>query len=102
MAGGRRGGRRPVPEVEVDEGQRQVPLSTFYRASQGQEDAEGLERRPRRTRRPPPKPTGGARGTEDDDEVLVDEPSGGCEGQPTETEDDASVAGSSGEAARVA
>jgi hypothetical protein len=33
-------------------------------------------------------------GEEDDDE-------GGCEGQPTETEDDASGAGSSGEAARA-
>lgn len=98
MAGGRRGGRRSVPEV--DEGRRQVPLSTFYSASQGQDDAEGSERRPRRARRPPPEPTDGARGTEDDDELLVDEPSGGCEGQPTET--DASGAGSSGEAARAA
>jgi hypothetical protein len=34
-------------------------------------------------------------GEEDDDE-------GGCEGQPTETEDDTSGAGSSGEAARAA
>jgi hypothetical protein len=59
MAGGRRGGRRPVPEVEVDEGRRQVPLSTFYSASQGQDDGEGSERRPRR---PPPKPTDGAQG----------------------------------------
>jgi hypothetical protein len=56
----------------------------------------GSERRPRRARRPPPEPTDGARrGEEDDDE-------GGCEGQPTETEDDASGAGSSGEAARAA
>jgi hypothetical protein len=41
MAGGRHGGRRLVPEVEVDEGRRQVPLSTFYSASQGQDDVEG-------------------------------------------------------------
>jgi hypothetical protein len=33
MVRGRRGGRRPVLEVEVDEGKRQVPLSTFYSAS---------------------------------------------------------------------
>jgi hypothetical protein len=97
MAGGRRGGRRPILEVEVDESRRQVPLSTFYSTSQGQDDAEGSERRPRR---PPPKPTDGARGTEDDHEVLVDEPSDGCEGQPTET--DALGADSSGEAARAA
>jgi hypothetical protein len=96
MAGGRRGGRRPVPEVEVDEGRRQVPLSTFYSASQGQDDAEGSERRPRRARRPPPEPTDGARGAEEEDDE------GGCEVQPTETEDDASGAGSSGEAARAA
>jgi hypothetical protein len=95
MAGGRHGGRRPLPEVEVDEGRRQVPLSTFYSASQRQDDAEGSERRPRRARRPSPKPTDGARGTEEDDE-------GGCEGQPMETEDDASGAGSSGEAAMTA
>jgi hypothetical protein len=87
----------------VDEGRHQVPLSTFYNASQGQDDAEGSERRPRRARRPPPEPTDGALGTEeDDDEVLVGEPSGGCECQPTEIEDDASGAGSSGEAARAA
>jgi hypothetical protein len=90
MAGGRRGGRRPVPEVKVDEGRRQVPLSTFYSASQGQDDAEGSERRPRRARRPPPEPTDGAQGADEDDDE------GGCEGQPTETEDDASGAGSSG------
>jgi hypothetical protein len=96
MAGGRRGGRQPVPEVEVDEGRHQVPFSTFYSASQGQDDAEGLERRPRRARRPPPEPTNGARGAEEDDDK------GGCEGQPTKTEDDASGAGSSGEAARQA
>jgi hypothetical protein len=96
MAGGRRGGRRLVLEVEVDEGRRQVPLSTFYNASQGQDDAEGSERRPRRARRPPPEPTDGARGAEEEDDE------GGCEGQPTETEDDASGAGSSGEAARAA
>jgi hypothetical protein len=96
MAGGRRGVRRPVPDVEVDEGRRQVPLSTFYSASQGQDDAKGLKRRPRKARRPPSEPKDGARGTEDDDEVLLDELSGGCEGQPTETEDNASGAGSSG------
>jgi hypothetical protein len=90
MAGGRCGGRRPVPEVEVDQGRRQVPLSTFYSASQGQDDEEGAERRP------PPEPTDGARGAEEDDDE------GGCEGQPMETEDDASGAGSSGEAARAA
>jgi hypothetical protein len=82
--------------VEVDEGQRQVPLSTFYSASQRQDDAEGSERRPRRARRPPPEPTNGARWAEEDNDE------GGCEGQPMETEDDASVAGSSGEAARAA
>jgi hypothetical protein len=96
MAGGHRGGRWPVPKVEVDEGRRQVPLSTFYSASQGKDDAEGSERRPSRARRPPPEPTDGARGTEEDDDE------GGCEGQPTETEDDASGAGSSGEAAMAA
>jgi hypothetical protein len=96
MAGGRRGGRRLVLEVEVDEGRHQVPLSTFYNASQGQDDTEGSERRPRRARRPPPEPTDGARGGEEDDDE------GGCGGQPTETEDDASGAGSSGEAARAA
>jgi hypothetical protein len=95
MAGDRRGGRRPVTEVEVDEGWRKVPLSTFYNTSQGQDEAEGSERRPRRARRPPPEPTDGARGAEADDDE------GGCEGQPTETEDDASGAGSSGEAARA-
>jgi hypothetical protein len=95
MEGGRRGGRRPVPEVEVDVGRRQVPLSTFYSASQGQDDAEGSERRPRRARRPPPELTDGARGAEEDDDE------GGCEGQTTETEDDASGPGSSGEAARA-
>jgi hypothetical protein len=36
------------------------------------------------------------RGAEEDDDE------GGCEGQPTETEDDASGVGSSGEAARAA
>jgi hypothetical protein len=77
----------------VDEGQRQVPLSTFYSASQGLDDVEGSERRPRR---PPPEPTDGARGAEEDDDE------GSCEGQPTETEDDASGVGSSGEAARAA
>jgi hypothetical protein len=96
MAGGRRGGRRPVPKVEVDESRRHVPISTFYSASQRQNDAEGSERRPRRARRPPPEPTDGARGTEEDDDE------GGSEGQPTETEDDASGVGSSGEAARAA
>jgi hypothetical protein len=96
MAGGRRGGRRPVPEVEVDEGRCQVPLSTFYSVSQGQDNAEGSERRPRRARRPPPEPTDGARGAEGGDDED------GCEGQPTETEDDASGAGSSGEAATAA
>jgi hypothetical protein len=96
MAGGRCGGRQPVPEVEVDEGRRQVPLSTFFSASQGQDDAEGSERRPRRARRPPLESTDGARGAEEDDDE------GGCEGQPTETEDDASGVGSSREAARVA
>jgi hypothetical protein len=96
MASGRRGGRRLVPEVEVDEGRRRVPLSTFYSTSQGQDDAEGSERRPRRARRPPPEPTDGAQGAEEDDDE------GGCEGQPTETEDDASGADSSGEAARAA
>jgi hypothetical protein len=95
MAGGRHRGRRPVLEVEVDEGRRQVPLSTFYCASQGQDDVEGSERRPRRARRPPPEPTDVARGAEEDDDE------GGCEGQPTETADDASGAGSSGEAARA-
>jgi hypothetical protein len=95
MAGGRRGGRRLVPEVEVDERRHQVPLSTFYSASQGQDDQEGSERTPRRARRPPPEPTDGARGAEEDDDE------GGCEGQPTETEDDASGAGSLGEAARA-
>jgi hypothetical protein len=80
----------------VDEGWRQVPLSTFYSASRGQDDTEGLERRPRKARRPPPEPTDGARGAEEDDDK------GGCEGQPTETEDDASGAGSSVEAARAA
>jgi hypothetical protein len=35
MVGGRRGGRWLVPKVEVDEGWRQLPLSTFYGASQG-------------------------------------------------------------------
>jgi hypothetical protein len=96
MAGGRRRGRRPVPEVEVDEGRRQVPLSTFYSASQGQDDAKGSERRPRRARRPPLEPTDGARGAEEDDDE------GGCEGQPTETEGETSGAGSSGESARAA
>jgi hypothetical protein len=96
MEGGHRGGRRPVPEVEVDEGRRQVPLSTFYSASQGQDDAEWSERRPRRARRPPPEPTDGARGTEEDDDE------GGCKGPPTKAEDDASGAGSSGKAARAA
>jgi hypothetical protein len=95
MAGSRCGGRRPVPEVEVDEGRCQVPLSTLYSASQGQDDVEGSKRRPRRARRPPPEPTDGARGAEEDDDE------GGCEGQPTETEDDASSAGSSGDAARA-
>jgi hypothetical protein len=98
MAGDRRGGQWPIPEVEVDKGQRQVPFSTFYNASQGQDDAKGSERRPKRARRPPTKPTDGARGgggEEDDDE-------GDCEGQPTETEDDASGTGSLGEAARAA
>jgi hypothetical protein len=71
MAGGRRGGRRLVPEVEVDEGRHQVPLSTFYSASQGQDDAEGSERRPRRARRPPPEPTDGSRGAEEDDVVRA-------------------------------
>jgi hypothetical protein len=80
----------------VDEGRRQVPLSTFYSASQGQDDVEGSERRPRRARRPPPEPTDDARGTEEDDDED------GCEGQPTETEDDASGAGSLGEAAGTA
>jgi hypothetical protein len=75
MAGGRRGGRPPVPEVEVDEGRRQVPLSTFYSASQGQDDTEGSERSLRRARRPPPEVTDGARGTEEDDDE------GFCEGQ---------------------
>jgi hypothetical protein len=75
MAGGRRGGRRPVLEVEVDEGWRQVPLSTFYSASQGQDDAEGSERRPRRAMRPPPEPTDGTREAEEDDDE------GGCEGR---------------------
>jgi hypothetical protein len=70
-----------------------VPLSTFYSASKGQDDAEGSERRPRR---PPPEPTDGARGTEEDDNE------GGCEGQPTETEDDVSGVGSLVEAARAA
>jgi hypothetical protein len=79
----------------VDEGRRQVPLSTFYSASQGQNDAEGSERRPRRARRPPPEPKDGARGTEEDDDE------GGCEGQATEIEDNASGAGSSREAARA-
>jgi hypothetical protein len=51
---------------------------------------------PRRARRPPPEPTDGAQGAEEDDDE------GGCEGQPTETEDDASGAGSLGEAARAA
>jgi hypothetical protein len=74
MAGGRRGGRRPVPKVEVDNGRHQVPLSTFYSASQGQEDTVGSERRPRRARRPPPEPTDGARGAEEDDDK------GSCEG----------------------
>jgi hypothetical protein len=74
MAGGCRGGRRLVPEVEVDKGQRQVPLSTFYCASQGQDDAKGSERRPMRARRPPSEPTDSARGTEEDDDE------GGCEG----------------------
>jgi hypothetical protein len=60
-------------------------LVHLYSASQGQDDAEGSERRPRRARRPPPEPTDGARGAEEDDDE------GGCEGQPTETEDDASV-----------
>jgi hypothetical protein len=96
MASGRRGGRQPVPEVEVDEGRRLVPLSTFYSASQGQDDTEGSERRPRRAGRPPPELTDGARGAEADDDE------GGCEGQSTETEDNASGAGSSGEAARAA
>jgi hypothetical protein len=68
-------------------------LSTFYSASHGQDDAEGSERR---ARRPPPEPTDGSWGTEEDDDE------GGCEGQPTETEDDASSVGSSGEAARAA
>jgi hypothetical protein len=96
MAGGLRGGQRPVPEVEVDEGWHQVRLSTFYSASQGQDNVEGSERRPRRARRPPPEPTDCARGGEEDNNE------GGCEVQPTETEDDASGAGSSGEAARAA
>jgi hypothetical protein len=96
MTGGRRGGRRPIPEVVVDEGRRQVPLSTFYSTSQGQDDAEGSERRPRRARRPPPETTDGAQGTEEDDNE------GDCEGQPKETEEDASGAGSSGEATRAA
>jgi hypothetical protein len=90
MAGGRRGGRRPVPEVEVDEGRRQVPLSTFYSASQGQDEAEGSERRTRRARGPAVEPT------EADDEV--EEPTDGA----PETEDGASGAGSSGEAATAA
>jgi hypothetical protein len=98
MAGSRRGGRRPVPEV--DDGRCQVPLSTFYSASQGQDEVEGSERRPRRARRPPPEPTDSARGTEDNDELLVGGPSGGCERQPMET--DASGAGSSWEAAMAA
>jgi hypothetical protein len=81
MAGDRHRGRQTVPEV--DEGRRQVPLSTFYSASQGQDDAEGSERRPRKARRPPPQQspssvqTDFARGAEDDDELVVDEPSGG-------------------------
>jgi hypothetical protein len=70
-------------------------LSTFYSASQGQDDAEGSERRPRRARRPPSEPTDGAWGAEEDDDE------GGCEGQATETEDDTSGAGSSREAARA-
>jgi hypothetical protein len=41
--------------------------------SHGQDDAEGSERRPRR---PPPEPTDGARGTEEDDDES------GCKGQP--------------------
>jgi hypothetical protein len=80
----------------VDEGRRRVPLSTFYSASQGQDDAKGSERRPRRARRAPPELTDGARGAEEDDDEV------GCEGQLTDTEDDASGAGSSGEAARAA
>jgi hypothetical protein len=79
----------------VDEGRRQVPLSTFYSVSLGQDDGEGSERRPRRARKPLPEPTDGARGAEKDDNE------GGCEGQPTETADDVSGAGSSGEAARA-
>jgi hypothetical protein len=71
-------------------------LSTFYSASQGQDDTEGSKRSLRRARRPPPEATDGARGTEEDDDE------GCCEGQPTETEDDASGAGSSGEATRAA
>jgi hypothetical protein len=35
MAGGRHGGRRPVLEVEVDEGRRQVP---FFRCEDGEEE----------------------------------------------------------------
>jgi hypothetical protein len=80
----------------VDEGRRQMPLSTFYRTSQGQDDVEGSETRPRGARRPPPEPTDGARGAKEADDE------GGCEGQPTETEDDTSGAGSLGEAATVA
>jgi hypothetical protein len=74
MAGGRRGGRRPVPEVEVDEGRRQVPLSTFYSTLQGQDDAEGSKRRPKRVRGAPPEPTDSAQRTEEDDDEC------GCEG----------------------
>jgi hypothetical protein len=47
-------------------------------------------------RRPPPEPTDGARGAKEADDE------GGCEGQPTETEDDTSGAGSLGEAATAA
>jgi hypothetical protein len=45
---------------------------------------------------PPPEPTDGTREAEEDDDE------GGCEGQATETEDDALGAGSSWEAARAA
>jgi hypothetical protein len=78
----------------VDEGQRQVPLSTFYSPSQGQDEAEGSERRTRKSRGPAVEPTE----ADDEVEVEVEEPTDGA----PETEDGASGAGSSGEAATAA
>lgn len=99
MAGGRRGARRAAQRGEVDEGRRQVPLSTFYSPSQGQDEAEGSERRTRRARGPAVEPTEADAEVEEEAEVEAEEEP--TDGAP-ETEDGTSGAGSSAEAATAA